>query len=76
MVCADICVVDNIVHGVLCYLGGTISPLSFYYIFAHIHAMDLIYSSKCSPFNVLPNGMFYLAIYAFVYKLQVEISLI
>ena len=47
----------------------TIGPffffLSFCHIFAHIHAMVLIYILKCSLFNMLSNGMFYLPIHAF-----------
>ena len=65
-------------------LGGptlkTIGPFlfvfSFYLIFAHIHAMVLIYIPTCSPFNTLPNGMIYRPTHAFIYELQVEMYLI
>ena len=44
---------------------GIIGPFSFY-IFAHIHVMVLIYKTKCSPFNMLSNSMFYLPIHLFM----------
>ena len=41
-----------------------------------IPAVVLIYVAKCSPFNMLSNSGFYLAIHAFVYEVQVEMYLI
>ena len=38
--------------------------------------MVLVYVTQRSPFNMLSHGMFYLAIHAFVYELQVEMYLI
>ena len=57
--------------------GGVVpfSFLSFHHIFAHIHVMFLIYNSKYSPFFMLSNGLFYLALHDFVYELQVELYL-
>ena len=45
--------------------------LSFYHIYAHIQAEVLVYIPKCSPFNILSNGLFYLPTYAFVYELHI-----
>ena len=60
--------------------GANLRPLahflSFYHIFEHVHAMVLIYIPKCSPFNLLSNGMFYLHIHTFVYELPVEMHFI
>ena len=57
--------------------GGVVpfSFLSFHHIFAHIHAMVLFYNSKCSPFFMLSNGLFFLALQDFVYELKVELYL-
>ena len=49
-------------------------PLFFHLIFAHIHAMVLICSPKCSPFNMIANGVYYLATLAIVNKLLVEMT--
>ena len=56
---------------------GGVVPFFFFFhpIFAHIHAVFLIYNSKCSPFSILSNGLFYLALHDFVYELQVELYL-
>ena len=45
---------------------------TFFLPLAHIHDMVLVYSSKCSPFNLLTNCMFYLAIHALDYELKVK----
>ena len=49
-------------------------PLFFHLIFAHVHTMVLICSPKCSPFNMLANGVYYLATLAIVDKLLVEMT--
>ena len=63
------------------HLGGsnpvTIHLVLFFFPFTtSLHAMDLVYIPKCSPFNMLSNGMFYLPIHAFVNELQIEMYLI
>ena len=45
--------------------------ISFHHIFAHNEAMVQAYTSKCSPLNLLSNGMFQLAMHVFVYILKV-----
>ena len=56
----------------------TIGP--FFFLFTtslpHFHAMVLTYIPKCSPFNTLSNGIFYLLLRAFVYELEVEMFFI
>ena len=42
---------------------------------AHIHAVVLIYTTQCSTFNMLSINMFHHVIHAFIYELQVEMSL-
>ena len=53
-------------------LATILSSFSFFDIIAHIHDMVPIYVSKCSPFNLLSNCMFYLATHVFIYEVQVE----
>ena len=52
----------------------------FYHIFLHTFMLwsqlknkklkFFFFFTKCSPFNLLSNGMFYVAIHAFVYELK------
>ena len=51
-------------------------PPFLFLIFAHIHAMVFIYIPTRRPFNMLSNGMFNLAIQAFIYEVQVEMYLL
>ena len=66
--------------GVVFWEGGatlwplTHSPLSFYHNLAHINAVVVIHTPRCSPFNMLSNGVFYLPIHAFCFIIPYMLS--